>query len=209
MKSFWNYLAGTIFRPRKTFTSLLSDPQQISKATKAILLIGILYTLTVAGFALSGAMIMAPAWVNIPAENYYFWEIFFAMPVTILDWILVAGLIHLLSRWLKGSGTFEKTLAVLGFAIAIPNFVTWIIETAVVVLMITGVKTQAELVTIISNKGIWQLLWIGYQLLAVGWLFLLFPLAVAIAQKLSWLKALFVGVMAAVLFMAVMLIFIR
>jgi len=90
MKSFWRYLAGTIFKPRSTFQSLLDDSKHVSKSFKAILFIGILYTLTVTGLAASGALISSPAFLALSPENYYFWQIFFAMPVFILDWILAA-----------------------------------------------------------------------------------------------------------------------
>ena len=52
-----------------------------------------------------------------------------SMPVVILGWIMAAGVSQLLSKFLGGSGTFEGILSVLGFAVTIPMFVTWIPET--------------------------------------------------------------------------------
>jgi hypothetical protein len=51
----------------------------------------VLYTLTVTGFAATHADISSPAWIAIPRESYYFWEIFFAIPVYLAAWILAAG----------------------------------------------------------------------------------------------------------------------
>lgn len=101
MGRFWTYLGGTVIRPRSTFARLLTDPQRLAHGVRVVLFIGILYTLTVAGLAIARAEISAPAWIAIPAEEYYFWEIFFAMPVVILGWILAAGLVQLLWLWLR------------------------------------------------------------------------------------------------------------
>ena len=49
MRTFWSYLGGTIVRPRHTFGRLRDDPRGLVHGLGAILLIGLLYTLTVAG----------------------------------------------------------------------------------------------------------------------------------------------------------------
>lgn len=209
MSKFSRYLAGTIIKPGRTFHRLLDEPDRLSLGVKAILLIGVLYTLTVMGLAAAEAQISACPWIAIPGDKYYFWEIFFAMPVTILDWILAAGTVQLLSKFFKGSGTFEDTLAVLGFAITIPFFVTWIPETLATFLMLTGTVTQQELFEITTQPGLWSIFSIGYQLAAAGWIFILVPVAVSAVQKLRWWQAAIVGIPTAVIFMFVMLIFIR
>ena len=66
VKTFGWYLGSTIVKPRSTFTVLNTDPKGLLQGTRAIFLIGVLYTLTVAGLAAAGAEISSPAWLAIP-----------------------------------------------------------------------------------------------------------------------------------------------
>ncbi len=208
MTSFWDFFIGTIIKPRQTFRRLLTDPKHVSKSFKAILFIGVLYTITVACFAVSGALIVAPPFVNLEPESYYFWEIFFAFPVVVMGWILAAGFGHLLSRWGKGSGTFEGTLATLGFAVTVPQLLTWIPETIFVLFLLSGMKQEAFMERT-AQPGFWQFFVIAYQALAILWMLILVITAVITSQKMRWWQSLLVGFLTTVVFMAVMIIFIR
>ena len=193
MRRFWAYLGGTVIRPHSTFTRLLADPHHLAYGVGVTALMGLLYTLTVIGMAIVKMEITTPPWLIIPAENYYFWQIFFAAPVFLAGWILAAGLVQLLSKPFGGAGTFEGTLAVLGFAMTIPCFVTWIPETLGTVLMLTGVMTQEQWLAITARPGFWQIFAQAYLFVALGWYLLLFPIAVAVAQKVRWWGAVVVG----------------
>jgi len=208
MKSFWQYLGGTLVAPGRTFHTHQTDPRKISKGFKAVLLIGILYTATVAMLAAGGALITAPAVLAISPQNYYFFEIFFALPVSLAAWILAAGFARLLGIWGRGSGSFEGILAALGFAVTVPMFVTWIPETVFAVLLLLGM-TQEEFMDLMSGPGFLQIFGWAYQIVAVLWMLVLVILAVGISQKLKPLRTVLIGFLTMVLFMAVMLIFIR
>jgi len=208
MKSFWGYFVGAIIKPRATFLTLVIDPKQVSKGVKALLFMGILYTITVACFAGSGALIVAPAFINLSPENYYFWEMFFAIPVVFIGWILAAGFGHLLSKGGKGRGTFEGTLACLGFAVTVPQLATWIPETIFAICLLSGMK-QTEMMERTAQPGFWQTFVIAYQVVAVLWMLILVITAIITTQKMRWWRSLLVGLLTTALFMAMMLIFIR
>ena len=209
MRKFWGYLGGTIIKPYRTFNRLCADSHALQLSFAAILFIGVLYTLTVIGLAIAGADISTPAWINIPAEEYYFCEIFFALPVYILGWILAAGIAQLLSRAFKGNGTFESTLATLGFAITLPSFVTWIPETAGTILFLSGIMTQKEWQEIIARPGFWQVFANVYIFVGVAWYLALIPLAVAASQKIRWWQSAITGVVTTAIIGFIMLVFIR
>jgi len=208
MKSFWQYLGGTLFAPGRTFHALQTDPKKISKGFKAVLLIGILYTATVAMLAAGGALITAPAVLAISPQNYYFFEIFFALPVSLAGWILAAGFARLLGIWGGGGGSFEGTLAALGLAVTVPMFVAWIPEAFFAVLLLLGMA-QEEFMDLTAGSGFLQMIGWAYQIIAVLWMLVLVILAVGISQKLKPFRAVFIGSLTLILFMAVMLIFIR
>jgi len=208
MKNFCRYLGGTAFSPSATFHALKADPKRVSKSFKAILLIGVLYTVTVVMLAAAGALITAPSFLALSPENYYFCEMFFALPVMVLAWILAAGFIQLLSRWGKGSGTFEGTLAALGFAVTVPFFLTWIPETAFAVLLHLGMK-QEEFMELWTRPGILQTFALAYQIAAAVWVFALITIAVGVSQRMKWRRAVPIGFLTTILFLAVLLVFIR
>jgi hypothetical protein len=205
----WRYLWGTVVRPRHTFARLVADSASLAHGFKAVLLISALYTLTVIGLAIVKAEIMAPAWIPIPADEYYFWEIFFVMPVVLLGWILAAGVAHWLSSPFGGSGNFEGTLAVLAFAVAVPTFVTWVPETAGTILILAGAMTHGDWVEATSHPGFWQVFGLAYQLVAVAWYVFLFPIAIAQAQRLRWRQSVAVGIPTLAVFGLWMFTFIR
>jgi hypothetical protein len=209
MGKFWNYLGGTVIRPRSTFTHLLADPRQLVYGGKAVLLIGVLYTLTVIGLAVAKVPVAVEPWIAIPAEDYYFWEILFGMPVGVMGWILAAGLVQLLSKWFKGSGTFEGTFAVLGFTMTVPMFITWLPETLLTVLILIDVMSHKQWVEMTAHSRFWQVFGVGYQLVALAWYLVLVPIAVAVTQKLRWWQAAIVGTLTVVIVGFVMVIFIR
>jgi len=208
MKSFWWYLAGTFWRPVCAFRALQTDPKKLAKGLKAILLIGVLHTLTVGALAAGGALVPAPAFLPISPDNYFFWEIFFALPVLILAWFLAAVIARLLGSRKGSGGQFRNGLSMLGFAFAVPQFPTWIIETAFAVLLNLGM-TQEEFMELSAQPGPWQTLVIGCQVLAVVWMLGLTILAVGISQKLKGGQAVAVGFLTTVLFLTIIIIFIR
>jgi len=211
MKSFWYYFLGMIFFPWRAASHLLLEPRKLPKATKSILFIGILYLLATSALAVSGALPMAPAWLSISTENYYFWQIFFVVPVVVLDWILTAGLILWLSRGgkKKGSGTFEDTLATLGFALTLPLFLAWIPEAFISFLLLFAAWRQEKFVELVSQPGVWQGAALIFLIVVLFWLLILISIAVSVSQKLRWWRTMAVSILATVVFVIVLFIFIR
>jgi len=208
-RGFLHYLGGTVVAPRRTFAELADDPHAVRRGFEAILLIGALYTLTVAGLAYSNTAAFAPPAIALPRATYYRYEVFFALLVTALGWILAAGIAHLAARPLGGTGTFEATLATLGFAFTLANFVTWIPETVGTVLNLTGTVPTAEWIRISSEPGFWYWFAQLYQWVAVAWMVFLAIVAVWQAEKLRLWQGALAGLVSVVTFMAGMLVFIR
>ena len=175
-----------------------------------ILLVGLLYTLTIAGFAVSGAAPMIPAWIEIPAQNFYFWELFFALPTFLLAWILSAAAAHLLGHSEKAAAkpSFAKSLAAQGFAIALPLLATWIPATTAAVLMLLGLG-QVELVDILSAPGFWQGFALFWLIAAILWVFLLFVTVASAVHESRFLKALLSSLVSVAVFVAVLAAIIR
>ncbi len=208
-RGFLHYLGGAIVAPRRTFTELADDPHAVRRGFEAVLLIGLLYTLTVAGLAYSKSPTFAPPAIALPHETYYVYETFFALLVLVLAWILAAGVAHLLARPLSGKGTFETTLATLAFAFTLGNVVTWVVETTGTVLDLAGIVSTAEWVRISSEPGFWNVFSQAYLWVAMVWMLVLAVVAVWQAEKVRLWQGVICGLAAFATFMAAMFVFIR
>jgi hypothetical protein len=207
--STWAYFGRFVRHPRQTWTTLLADPARLRYGLLAVLFVGVGYGLTEAGIALSGGTPSTP-WLAIPASEYFKCEALFSAPVTLLCWILAGGVVHLLSKLFRGDGTFDDTLALLGFAIALPTLVSLIPDAARAVLTSAGVMSRPAWEQAISEPGTpdWLFLW-SYMVAYMIGLLCLFPVAVATAQGLRRLPAVIVGLAGAVVYQGVYFIFIR
>jgi hypothetical protein len=122
---------------------LLADQGRLRYGFEAVLFVGVGYALTTAGIAQSGGTPSTP-WLAIPQTDYFKWKAFFVAPVTLLCWVLAAGVMHLLSKLFQGRGTFDDMLALLGFAIALPTLVSLLPDFTRAVLTTVGVLSRAD-----------------------------------------------------------------
>jgi hypothetical protein len=80
----------------------------------------------------------------------------------------------------------------MGYAVGLPLLLLWIPQAVGAGLMFLGMS-QAEWVEILSRPGSWQTFFIGVQVLATVWAFLLFSFTARLSQKLPWWRALLTG----------------
>jgi hypothetical protein len=203
------YFAAFVRHPRRTWAQLLGDPAKLRYGFLAVLTVGLGYAVTVAGIAWSGGT-PSPPWLAIPPAEYFKWEVLFVAPVTALCWVLAGGVMHLLSKPLGGRGTFDDTLALLGFAIALPTFVSLIPDAIRALLTSFGVINRAAWERAVNEPGTadFVFLW-AYMVAYVLALLWLFPIAVACSQRLRRWPAIVVGIVGAVVYQGVYFIFIR
>jgi hypothetical protein len=206
---FWAYFPRFVRHPRGTWTRLLADPARRRYGFFAVLLVGVGYAVTVGGIARSGGTPSTP-WLAIPREDYFRWEALFVAPVTLLCWVLAAGVVQLLGRLLRGEGAFEDTLALLGFAVALPTLVALIPDALRAALTTLGLQDRRAWEAAVAQPGTadWLFLWTYMAAYAAG-LLGLFPLAVAAVHRLRRWPAVAVGVAGAVAYQGVYLIFVR
>lgn len=193
----------------QTWASLLSDPARLRHAFTAVLVVGLGYALTVAGIALSNGTPSTP-WLPIPPSEYFKWEVLFVAPVTLLCWVVAAGVTQLLSKPLHGTGTFKDTLALLGFAVAIPTLISLIPDAIRAALTTVGRLDRAAWEQAVAQPGTpdFVFLW-AYMLAYLAGLLCLFPMAVATAQRLHGWRAVLLGVAGALTYQGLYFVFIR
>jgi hypothetical protein len=188
---------------------LAEHPRRLRCGFFAVAGVGVGYAITVAGIALSGGTPSTP-WLAIPASEYFKWEALFIAPVTLLCWVLAAGVVYLLGRAVGGVGTFEATLTQVGFAIATATLITLIPDAARAAMTSVGALSRADWEQAVASPGSPDFVFLWTDMLAylVG-LLVLFTLAAARAERLRGWRAASVGVTGALLYQGVYLIFIR
>ncbi len=207
--STWAYFGRFVRPPIRTWADLLADPHRLRYGFFAVLLVGIGYGITEGGIALSGGTPSLP-WVAIPPADYFKWEALFSAPVTVLCWILAAGVVHLLSRLFRGQGSFDDTAALLGFAVALPTLISLIPDATRSVLTTAGVLNRAAWEQAVATPGTLDFLFLWAYMIAYALALLcLCPVAVATTHRLRRGPATVVGVLGALVYAGVYLIFIR
>jgi hypothetical protein len=210
LPSFGAHLLGTFLRPGRTFSALLDDPRRLRLGMWAMALIAFLYTLVYIDLVIGGG---APStfkpFLDIPAEVYYRYNVWFLAPSMFGGWILAAGVAHLLSKPFGGKGAFEDTLSTLGFATLAATLAAVAHDLPQTFLGAIGVLDQASYEAQMSSATpAAVVLWIFYGLF--GLLFLvLYPKAVGAAQRLKPAPAILIGLLAFVVYQGVFLIFNR
>jgi hypothetical protein len=130
-----DYIIRIALRPGTTAKALLEDKSPLSYGVGATLLIGIMYTITVFFGYINGFGAVVEPWLPIPAENYYFWELFFVIPVYFTSFITASGTMQLLALGFGGSGTFEDTFTIVALGSILPTLgFMWLPETAMMAL---------------------------------------------------------------------------
>jgi len=210
MKSFKDYYLGTMFRPRRTFDALLGDGRRLKFGLLALSINALLYTLVYVFLSLGGGAPSSFApWLAIPSEVYYQYNRFFLAPSMFGCWILAAGVAQLLSRIFSGKGNFEDTLSVLGFGISIASLASLLHDLPDTLLGAIGVLNLKEYEVALNSPTIWRTILLTLYTLSTMSFLVLFPKGIGAAQRIRRGPAVFVGVLAYLVYQGVFVIFNR
>jgi hypothetical protein len=188
----------------------MTDPRRLRFGLLALTINAVLYTLVY--FFLSagnGAPSTFKPWLAIPSEVYFDYNRFILAPSMFASWILAAGVAQLLSRAFSGNGCFEDNLSVFGFAIGIASLASLLHDLPNTFLGALGVINTREYEVALNSPTIWRtILWILWGLYLLLFL-ILFPKGIGAAQRIRRRQAIFVGVLAFIVYQGVFLIFNR
>lgn len=141
---------------------------------------------------------ITPPLINIELSKFYLYEAIYCLPMSFLFWIIVAGFIQLLARYLDGKGTFEETLQVIGIGLYVPLYIMAIIDLLLAINILPENLFKPNL--ILGNL---------YTIIPTIWSVITTIIASKEVQKLSWLKSIFVTIIALLPVAALSFVFIR
>ena len=199
---------GVIFVPARAFRRLMDEARPLGRGLRIVAVTGVLASLTALALAAVGAVPMAPIFLPVRTENYYFWQTLFILPLLLTVWIVTSMVVHILGGGRKRGGSLKKTLALFGFAQSVPILLVWTVQTAIAVFYVLGMGQQ-EMVDILSTPSTPQTVFLAVFGAALAWSFLLACLAASISQKVKWPAALFLGFLAEVLFVGPIIFLLR
>jgi hypothetical protein len=208
MRSSFHFLFGSVFVPSRTFRRLRDDVHPFCRGLRIVLLTGALCAVTAMALAATGAVPMAPIFVPLRTENYYVWQAVFTLPLLLTLWILTSAVVHILGRGSRRGGSQKKTLGLFGFAQAVPLLLLWAGQVIIAVFYVLGMGQQ-EMVDILSTPSPVQSVFLAVFGAALALSFVLACLAASVSQRVKWPAALFLGLLAEILFVGPVILLLR
>jgi len=200
----------TFSKPKKTFEWLIDQDNLLRLSFIFILIPIVAYTsmyifLTIA----NGAPSTLTPWLNIPKEKYYSINRFLLAPSMLICWFTATSFIHVASRALGGTGTFEQMLATISLSISISMWGGLMHDLPMSFMSAVGIIDARQHEIDMNSPTIFRtLLWICYSIYFLLFV-VLFPLSVKVVHKLSLAKSISIGVTGFIVFQILFLVFNR
>lgn len=205
LSKLFSYILIPIYQPRAKLQSFLNDTSKVLYAFMALFTLGILYTITIyIGYRHGFGAVVKP-FLAIPAEQYYFWETFFALPVFLMIAIVFAGLCRLIAHIFNGSGSFENIFSIYCISITLPMFLTmWLPESMLIIFF------PSQRATELGGFKIFPV-WIDAlrQIAGIVWPLIITVMGIKISERMNWGKSILAAIIAFVPTALLIVIFIR
>jgi len=174
--------------PRESMTRLASDPRAAIVGCKHVLLLAVLYEIVIALWAVGGATPTMPAFLRIPDNQYYYYQLIFMMPMILVMWLLAGGIAYILSKALGGNGSYDTILGGFGIAALVSTYIVLVPDFIQGVLWTTGWVPFAEYQEATSRGLLMVLVW-GYLLAYNVSYLVLYTVTIHHSQNLGKLKS--------------------
>lgn len=194
--------------PRAAITELASNPRAAFVGFKHILILAVLYEFVFVLWALGDATVTMPAFLKIPEDRYYFYELIFAIPVFFIVWIVAGGTAYLLSKAIGGNGSHDTMLGGFGIAALISAYFALIPDFIQGALWTTGWVPFAEYQEATSRGPLLVLVW-GYIVAYNVSHLVLYTVTIRYSQNLGILKSAIVAIISYITSIGIFITFIR
>jgi hypothetical protein len=194
--------------PTIVIAKLENDPRAAFTGLKHVLFLAVAWEIALLLWALGGATPTIPAFLKIPDEQYYFYQLIFYVPMFPVAWLLASGTAYLLSRAFGGTGSYDTILGGFGMTAAISGYFALVPDFIQGVLWTTGWLPFDEYLQLTSSGIPAILVWSYLSAYSVAYL-LLYSTTIRLAQKLSIWKSLCVAVVAYIVATSIFMTIVR
>jgi hypothetical protein len=170
--------------------------------------IAILYEGAILLWAFGAEDVTLPAFLKIPEQQYYFYELIFLIPIFIVTWLLASGIAYTLARALGGSGSYNALLGGVGLTMAVSAYFTLIPDYIQGILWTTGLVPFYEYLKITGEGFLLIIVW-AYMLMYTLSHIVLYSMTVHYTQSLGKLRSFIVGIVSFIGSFAVWITFVR
>lgn len=194
--------------PKQFATNLTTNPKAVQVGFRNVLAIAILYEGAILLWALGADGVTLPAFLRIPEQHYYLYELVFLIPLFFLTWLLAASIAYVASKAFGGRGTFEPLLGGFGLTMAISAYFTLIPDYIQGILWTTGWVPFREYQEI-TGSGVLQVIVWAYMLAYTLCHLILYAVTVRQTQILSTTRSAVVALVSFLGSFAVWITFVR
>lgn len=189
-------MIGTLLRtqlqfirsPKTAIERLENDPHAAFVGFRQVLYLAVLWEVAILLWALGGATVTMPAFLKIPEDRYYFYQLIFFIPMFFVAWLLAGSVAYVLSKALGGRGSFDTVLGGFGIAAPISGYFALIPDLVQGILWSTNLVPFSEYQELTSRGLLAVLVW-GYMLAYVIAYLYFYSATIRHSHKLSTLKA--------------------
>lgn len=194
--------------PKAVLLRLTGDPRASFVGFKHVFVIAILYEVAILLWALGADTVTLPAFLRIPEEQYYFYQLAFLIPLFLFTWLLASAIAYMLSKWLGGTGHIDAILGGFGLTMAVSAYFTLIPDYIQGILWTTGWVPFSEYQEL-TGRGFWLVIVWSYMLAYTLAHLLLYSTTVHHTQGLSRARSALVGLVSFSGSFAVWITFVR
>lgn len=197
-------------KPQSTLDMILSNDQKLKFGFLAFLFPSLGYTLFyIMAYYAGGAPSTFKPWLALPIENYFRYDIFLTFPGYYLSWVGAASTIFLVSRLLKGEGSYENTLVIIAFGLGVASWSSMLHDLTDAFLSVTGIIDMKAYEQLLNTPTFWRnLLWTLYTIYFF-WFIALFTLGIKKVHRFGTILSLCLAFLGLTVFQTILLIFIR
>lgn len=196
-------MVGNLFRSQIQFVRspsafldrLEGDPRAVSIGFRQVLLLAILWEIAILLWAFGGATVTMPAFLKIPEDQYYFYQLVFFIPMFFVAWLLASATAYVLSRSLGGTGSFDAILTGFGLAAPVSGYFALIPDLIQGLLWSTNLVSFADYQELTSHGFLASLVW-AYMLAYVAAYLYFYTATIRHSQRLGAARA-FIAALAA------------
>jgi hypothetical protein len=195
--------------PHEVFSELSRHPARGAIGAWAMVVMSALYTIVPVFLTVLKGVPVPEPFLRIPSDRYFYWASYFYVPALLAGWVFGSAVLQIVARSLGGTGTFEDSLVLIGFATATATAAALVPDLLVTSVQIAGLMDYGAWRRSVDGFGPWFFLTWAY-LIAYAVLFLAFYVAVArTLHRLEGWRAATCGVVGFAAYQGFILIFIR
>lgn len=181
---FWSRCWGLLAAPRRT-TEMLKTSATTGEGVTMASIFGGLYAVAALTSYLVGRKPAGRTLKMIPAERYYLWQSVWTLPMTLLQFTLLAAVARRLSRRVGGTGNFGADFTLLAFTQSVPLLAAmWLPDMACYLMW------GRRMGSLRVDERLYGRLVAMYAPIATVWAVVLSAQGLSVGERIGWLMAL-------------------